>query len=146
MRTSLASVARTCLALSKVMVTSAMPKLRRVVEPLKMTSAISPPRRLLALCSPRIQRTASTMLLLPEPLGPTMAVMPSPKLKVVLSAKLLNPTSSRRLSMHSPQDAQWLSGYQIAVLRPNAQMNCAARELPEQDTHRPRFARGLRET
>ena len=79
--------------------TSARPRLRRDVEPLKMTSAISPPRRLLALCSPRIQRTASTMLLLPEPLGPTMAVMPAGKSNCVLSAKLLKPTSSRRLSM-----------------------------------------------
>src|SRR6201997_697688 len=85
------------------MVTSARPRLRRDVEPLKMTSAISPPRRLLALCSPRIQRTASTMLLLPEPLGPTTAVMPSPKVKVVLSAKLLNPIKSRRLSIRPPQ-------------------------------------------
>src|SRR5262249_29182341 len=86
-------------------VTSAMPKLRREVEPLKMTSAISPPRRLLALCSPRIQRTASTMLLLPEPLGPTIAVMPSPKVKLVLSAKLLNPIRSSRLSMQPPRSA-----------------------------------------
>src|SRR5438132_12103447 len=46
--------------LSKVIVTSARPRLRRVVEPLKITSAISPPRRLLALCSPSTQRTAST--------------------------------------------------------------------------------------
>src|SRR5919202_984989 len=85
------------------MVTSAMPKLRRVVDPLKMTSAISPPRKLLALCSPRIQRTASTMLLFPDPLGPTIAVMPSPKENSVLSAKLLKPASSRRLSMPPPQ-------------------------------------------
>ena len=54
-----------------------------------MTSAISPPRRLLALCSPRIQRTASTMLLLPEPLGPTMPVMPSPKSKTRLVGEAL---------------------------------------------------------
>src|SRR5262245_15038395 len=79
-----------------------MPKLRREADPLKITSAISPPRRLLALCSPRIQRTASIRLLLPEPLGPTMAVRPSPKSNVVLSAKLLKPTSSRRLSMGPP--------------------------------------------
>src|SRR5437870_2303585 len=98
------------------MVTSAMPRDRRAVEPLKMTSAISPPRRLLALCSPRIQRTASTMLDLPEPLGPTMAVTPSPNSKVVLSAKLLKPTRSRRLSMQPPrgggayQDSKWTGG------------------------------------
>src|SRR5262249_42015300 len=75
---------------------------RRVVEPLKMTSAISPPRKLLALCSPSTQRTASTMLLLPLPLGPTMAVMPAAKSNWVLSAKLLKPTSSKRLSIQSP--------------------------------------------
>src|SRR5262249_48183595 len=58
-----------------------------------------PPRRLLALCSPRIQRTASTMFDFPDPFGPTMAVMPDAKSSCVLSAKLLKPTSSRRLSM-----------------------------------------------
>ncbi len=42
------------------------------------------------------------MLLFPEPLGPTMAVMPSPNVKVLLSAKLLNPTSSSCLSMKPP--------------------------------------------
>src|SRR2546430_7185266 len=98
-------MARACFELSNVMVTSAKPKLRREAEPLKMTSAISPPRRLLALCSPKIQRTASTMLLLPEPLGPTIAVMPSPKVKLVLSAKLLNPIKSSRLSMQPPRNA-----------------------------------------
>src|SRR5262245_26740826 len=67
-----------------------------------MTSVISPPRRLLALCSPRTQRTASTTLDLPEPLGPTTAVMPGGKSKAVLSANDLNPTSSRRLSIDSP--------------------------------------------
>src|SRR5438552_1449473 len=81
------------------MVTSARPRLFREVEPLKMTSAISPPRRLLALCSPRIQRTASTMLLLPDPFGPTMAVMPAGKSNRVFSAKLLNPISSSRFNM-----------------------------------------------
>jgi hypothetical protein len=92
------------------MVTSATPKLRREAEPLKITSAISPPRRLLALCSPRVQRTASTMFDLPLPFGPTMAVMPSPKSKVVLSAKLLKPTSSRRLSMNAPPRRGAVSG------------------------------------
>src|SRR5947199_1652775 len=85
--------------LSNVIVTSARPRERRDAEPLKMTSAISPPRRLLALCSPRIQRTASTTFDLPEPFGPTMAVMPALKSNCVLSAKLLKPTSSRRFSM-----------------------------------------------
>src|SRR4051794_10642857 len=76
-----------------------MPRLLRELDPLKMTSAISPPRRLLADCSPRIQRTASTTLLLPEPFGPTTAVTPGAKSSRVLSANDLNPTSSRRLSI-----------------------------------------------
>ncbi len=56
-----------------------------------MTSAISLPRRLLALCSPSTHLMASTMLLLPEPLGPTTTVMPGGKSNRVLSAKLLKP-------------------------------------------------------
>src|SRR5206468_9259158 len=79
---------------------------RREVEPLKMTSAISSPRRLFALCSPRIQRTASTILLLPLPLGPTTPVIPAAKSNCVLSAKLLKPTNSKRLSMPSPVSGQ----------------------------------------
>ena len=67
-----------------------------------MTSAISPPRRLLALCSPSTQRTASTMLLLPLPFGPTTAVIPVEKSNCVLSAKLLKPTNSSLLSMRHP--------------------------------------------
>src|SRR5690348_14860484 len=82
------------------MVTSAMPRLRRDAEPLKMTSAISPPRRLLALCSPRTQRTASTIFDFPDPFGPTMPVTPGANSNVVLSANDLKPTSSRRLSMN----------------------------------------------
>src|SRR5260370_7338975 len=105
--------------LSKVMVTSARPRLRRDVEPLKITSAISPPRRLLALCSPRIQRTASTILLLPLPFGPTMPVMPAVKSNGVLSAKLLKPTNSKRLSMPTPVSGQWpvISGRAAAVAK-----------------------------
>src|SRR5215212_7182020 len=76
-----------------------MPRLLRDDEPLKMTSAISPPRRLLADCSPRIHRTASTTLLLPEPFGPTTPVTPGAKSKRVLSANDLKPMSSRRLSI-----------------------------------------------
>src|SRR5205807_4501643 len=97
---SVSSVRR---ALSNVIVTSARPWLRRVVEPLKITSAISPPRKLLALCSPSTQRTPSTMLLFPDPFGPTIAVMPLLNSNWVLSAKLLKPINSRRLSMNPPQ-------------------------------------------
>src|ERR1051326_6569973 len=65
--------------------------------PLKMTSAISPPRSALADCSPRTQRMASETFDLPQPLGPTMAVMPGMKLSEVLSAKDLNPRTVRFL-------------------------------------------------
>ena len=68
-------------------------------DPLKITSAMSLPRRLLALCSPSTHLMASTMLDLPEPLGPTMTVMPGGNSKRVLSAKLLKPINSRALSM-----------------------------------------------
>src|SRR5262249_14508126 len=69
-----------------------------------MTSAISPPRRLLADCSPSTQRTASTTLDLPLPLGPTTAVTPGGNSKTVLSAKLLKPTNSSRFSMAAPKN------------------------------------------
>ncbi len=64
-----------------------------------MTSAISLPRRLLTLCSPRTHLIASTMFDLPDPFGPTTTVMPLGNSSRVLSAKLLKPTSSSALSM-----------------------------------------------
>src|SRR6058998_1198192 len=75
--------------------TSAMPNGLRPSVPLKITSAISPPRSALADCSPSTQRTASDTLDLPQPLGPTMAVMPGRKLSEVLSAKDLKPRTVR---------------------------------------------------
>ena len=72
---------------------------RRLPEPLKITSAISRPRRLLTLCSPSTHLMASTMFDLPEPFGPTTTVMPGGNSNRVRSAKLLKPTSSRALSM-----------------------------------------------
>src|SRR5215831_12724321 len=68
-----------------------MPNGLRPSVPLKITSAISPPRRALADCSPSTQRIASDTLDLPHPLGPTMAVTPGWKFSAVLSAKDLNP-------------------------------------------------------
>src|SRR5437773_11434859 len=67
--------------------------LGRVPEPLKMTSIICLPRRLLADCSPSTHLMASTTLLLPQPLGPTMHVIPGPNSNSVLSAKLLKPVA-----------------------------------------------------
>src|SRR6266699_5839441 len=84
--------------------TSAKPSGLRDSAPLKMTSAISPPRSDLADCSPKTQRTASQTLDFPQPLGPTMAVTPSWKLKIVLSAKDLKPKSSSDCKcMHRPK-------------------------------------------
>lgn len=56
--------------------TSASPSCLRPSVPLKITSAISPPRSALADCSPSTQRIASAMLDFPHPFGPTIAVMP----------------------------------------------------------------------
>jgi hypothetical protein len=74
-----------------------MPSGLRFSVPLKMTSAISPPRRALAEVSPSTQRIASTTLDLPQPFGPTMPVTPSANSKTVLSAKDLKPWISRVL-------------------------------------------------
>ena len=71
--------------------TSAAPVGLRASEPLKMTSSIFSPRRLLALCSPSTQVRASATLLLPQPLGPTMAVTPSSKESSDRSEKDLKP-------------------------------------------------------
>src|SRR5213082_2737254 len=78
----------------KVSETSAKLSGLRLSVPLKITSAISPPRSDLADCSPRTQRIASSKFDFPQPFGPTIAVTPSWKLKSVLSAKDLKPKSS----------------------------------------------------
>src|SRR5437667_9855808 len=75
--------------------TSAIPIGLRPSVPLKMTSAISPPRKALADCSPNTHRIASETLDLPQPLGPTIAVTPGWKLSDVLSANDLNPRTVR---------------------------------------------------
>ena len=59
-----------------VSVTSAIPTGFLLSVPLKITSAISPPRRALAEVSPKTQRIASTTLDLPQPFGPTTPVTP----------------------------------------------------------------------
>src|SRR5262245_43598679 len=95
--TSVWSVGSVLSALSKVRSTCTMPACLRVPEPLKMTSIICLPRRLLADCSPSTHLMASTTLDFPQPLGPTMHVTPLPKSNSVLSAKLLKPVAVRRL-------------------------------------------------
>ncbi len=74
-----------------------MPSGLRPSVPLKITSAISPPRRALADCSPNTQRMASATFDFPQPLGPTIAVIPRWKFSDVLSAKDLNPKTVRFL-------------------------------------------------
>src|SRR3954469_16839707 len=76
--------------------TSAAAPALRASLPLKMTSSIFSPRRLLALCSPRTQVMASATLLLPQPLGPTIAVTPRSKASSARSEKDLKPEISRR--------------------------------------------------
>src|SRR5262245_29809258 len=77
---------------TNVSVTSASPSGNRALVPLKMTSSIRPPRRDLALCSPKTQAMASDMLLLPHPFGPTIVATPMPsKTSSVLSANDLKP-------------------------------------------------------
>src|SRR5205807_8992838 len=77
--------------------TSAMPTGLRPSVPLKITSAISPPRSALADCSPSTHRIASETLDFPQPLGPTMAVTPGWKFSEVLSAKDLKPKTVKFL-------------------------------------------------
>ena len=79
------------LGLSKTRVTSATPDGLRPAEPLKITSSMASPRRLLALCSPRTHLNPSTTLLLPQPLGPTIPVIGESNTNSVRSAKLLKP-------------------------------------------------------
>src|SRR5438034_5159448 len=76
----------------------------READPWKIRSSIRLPRRLLALCSPSAQRTASEMLLLPQPLGPTMPVIPGRMRTIVFSAKDLKPfrtMCSRRITLQT---------------------------------------------
>src|SRR5439155_13832355 len=76
---------------SKTRMTSDRPAGLRALEPLKMTSIMASPRRLLADCSPSTHLQPSTTLDLPQPLGPTMPVMGESKTNSVRSAKDLNP-------------------------------------------------------
>src|SRR5262249_19037260 len=80
--------------------TSAMPRAGRFSDPLKMTSSIERPRRLLALISPMTQRMASTTLDLPQPFGPTTPQIGASKSIMVGSTKDLKPSSSRRLILN----------------------------------------------
>src|SRR6476619_1261306 len=68
----------------------------RASLPLKITSSILSPRRLLALCSPITHVIASATLLLPQPFGPTIAVTPLSKASSERSENDLKPWISRR--------------------------------------------------
>src|SRR5690625_2286082 len=95
MVTSVYSIGKTPSELSIVNETSALPNRGRDEVPAKMTSAILPPRRLLAPCSPITHARASTTLDFPEPLGPTTQVIPGSKCNVVADANDLNPRRVR---------------------------------------------------
>ena len=107
MAISLKSTFRDFSQSAMVSVTSAKPTGLRLSVPLKITSAISSPRRALAEVSPSTQRMASTTLLLPQPFGPTMPVTPVANSKWVLSAKDLNPNRSRLLRYMVESGNHW---------------------------------------
>ena len=76
----------------------------RASLPLKITSSILSPRRLLALCSPITQVMASATLLLPQPFGPTIAVTPRSNASSERSENDLKPLISRRSRrMYTPR-------------------------------------------
>src|SRR5690606_1005744 len=80
-----------------------------------MTSAIAPPRRLFAPCSPITQASASTTLDLPDPFGPTTQVIPGSKRSVVVEAKDLKPRSVRVLRYkREPSPRQRTAGRLLA--------------------------------
>ena len=60
------------------METAESPDGLRSREPLKITSCMRAPRRLLADCSPNTQLMASLTFDLPQPFGPTIEAMPEP--------------------------------------------------------------------
>ena len=95
--------------------TSAMFLDARPDVPAKITSSISPPRRLRALLSPIAQRNASTTLDLPQPFGPTMPVSPGRISTFVGSAKLLNPEMRMRRKPTGKEDS--CQGYEGIILR-----------------------------
>src|ERR1051325_2904190 len=74
-----------------------MPSGLRKSVPLKITSAISPPRNAFADCSPKTHRMASEIFDFPHPFGPTIAATPGTKLRLVLSAKDLKPRAVKLL-------------------------------------------------
>src|SRR5205085_10359445 len=91
----------------------------RASLPLKRTSSIRSPRRLLALCSPITHVIASATLLLPQPFGPTMAVTPLSNASSERSEKDLKPLISRRSRrIRTPNT---VDSHQLAVDGPLAQ-------------------------
>src|SRR3954471_8777013 len=79
------------LGFSKTSTTSAIPAALRTDEPLKITSSIASPRRLLADCSPSTHLNASTTFDFPHPFGPTIPVIGESNTNSVRSANDLNP-------------------------------------------------------
>src|SRR5215471_11383611 len=113
--------------------TSAIPIGFRPSVPLKMTSAISPPRSALADCSPSTHRMASDTLDFPHPFGPTMAVTPGWKFSDVLSAKDLKPNTVkflRYMLYNQPKPNQVKGTYQYL------EQSCASAQRTGEE---PRF-------
>src|SRR5690606_14235741 len=79
--------------LSNTSSTLACPTGLRVLEPLKITSAIESPRSVLAELSPSPQRIASMILDFPQPFGPTTPIKLLGNLTVVGTTKVLKPAS-----------------------------------------------------
>src|SRR3989475_10650570 len=89
----------------------------RASLPLKMTSSMRSPRRLLALCSPITHVMASATLLLPHPFGPTIAVTPLSKASSERSENDLKPLISRRSKRMGTHHAYTLGRAQHPELR-----------------------------
>ena len=89
--TSVFSVSKIPVLLSRMSDTCAKPMGLRFSVPPKMTSSILPPRSVFVRCSPMTHRMASDMFDLPLPFGPTIAVISWSKFRRVLSGKDLKP-------------------------------------------------------
>ena len=89
--TSVFSVSKMPVLLSRMSDTCAKPMGLRFSVPPKMTSSILPPRSVFVRCSPMTHKMASDMFDLPLPFGPTIAVISWSKFRRVLSGKDLKP-------------------------------------------------------
>ena len=121
--TSVFSVSKMPVLLSRMSDTCAKPMGLRFSVPPKMTSSILPPRSVFVRCSPMTHRMASDMFDLPLPFGPTIAVISWSKFRRVLSGKDLKPWISnafkytKSLAYPAPARARTPLIYQIKVIQ-----------------------------